>query len=79
MVRDYRNGDSSYVPFIGECTISYEGEEETDKGIKAKLSLEFDLSEKFVRSVGQIIDGEEKSDIENEMLGRISASLQDKF
>lgn len=79
MVRDYRMGNSSYFPFLGEVSINYDGDENTDKGLKAKVELEFDLSEEFIRSIGQIIDGEESSDIENDMMQRIKSSLQEKL
>lgn len=79
MLKDYRLGDSSYFPFIGEVNIEYAGEEHTDKGLRAKVSLDFDLSDEFVRSVGQIIDGESCSEFEKDMLTRIKTSLEEKL
>jgi len=79
MLRDYRLNDSSYIPFLGEVTINYQGDVQTDKGLKASVILDFDLSEEFIRSVGQIVDGESCSDYEKEMMGRIKESLEEKL
>jgi hypothetical protein len=71
-VLSYSKGGKIVIPFIGELSVKYAGDELTDKGRVAKLETSFAPSPFLVRNVGQIQD-EVSTDAEKILMSRFRA------
>jgi hypothetical protein len=77
-VLSYSKGDKIVIPFIGEISVKYIGDELSDKGRVAKLETFFTPSPFFVRNVGQIQD-ETSTDAEKILMSRFRAIFKEKL
>jgi hypothetical protein len=74
----YSKGDKIIIPFIGEISVKYAGDELTDKGRVAKLETLFTPSPFLTRNVGQVQDGT-STDAEKILMSRFQAIFKDKL
>jgi hypothetical protein len=74
----YLKGDKIVIPFIGEISVKYAGDELTDKGRAAKLETFFTPSPFLIRNVGQIQDGT-PTDAEKILMSRFQAVFKKKL
>lgn len=77
-VISYSKGDKIIIPFIGEVSVKYVGEELTDKGRAAKLETVFTPSSFLIRNAGQIQD-ETPTDAEKILMSRFQAVFKEKL
>jgi hypothetical protein len=77
-VISYSKGDKIIIPFIGELSVKYAGDELTDKGRVAKLETVFTPSPFLIRNVGQIQD-ETSTDVEKILMSRFRAVFKQKL
>jgi hypothetical protein len=77
-VLSYSKGDKIIIPFIGEVSVKYAGDELTDKGRVAKLETSFTPSPFLIRNVGQIQD-ETSTDAEKILMSRFQAVFKEKL
>jgi hypothetical protein len=77
-VISYSKGDKIIIPFIGEISVKYVGDELTDKGRVAKLETFFTPSPFLIRNVGQIQD-EASTDAEKILMSRFQAVFKEKL
>jgi hypothetical protein len=77
-ILSYSKGDKIIVPFIGEISVKYAGDELTDKGRVAKLETTFTPSPFLVRNVGQVQD-EADTDAEKILMARFQNVFKDKL
>jgi hypothetical protein len=77
-VISYSKGDKIVIPFIGEISVKYAGDEPTDKGRVAKLETAFTPSPFLIRNAGQIQDGE-STDAEKILMSRFQAVFKKKL
>jgi len=71
----YLNNESTDIPFIGNLSLSYEGEEFNKGTKKAIVTGEMDLNDYLKKMIGQIEDDDSNSDIEKFMKQKIYSSL----
>jgi hypothetical protein len=74
----YSKGDKIIIPFIGEISVKYAGDELTDKGRVAKVETSFTPSPFLIRNVGQIQD-EASTDAERILMSRFQAVFKEKL
>jgi hypothetical protein len=74
----YSKGDKIIIPFIGEISVKYVGDELTNKGRVAKLETFFTPSPFLIRNVGQIQD-EVSTDAEKILMSRFHAVFKAKL
>jgi hypothetical protein len=74
----YSKGEKIIIPFIGEVSLKYAGDELTDKGKVAKLEAVFTPSPFIVRNAGQIQD-ETSTDAEGILMSRFQAVFKEKL
>jgi hypothetical protein len=74
----YSKGDKIIIPFIGEVSLKYAGDELTDKGRVAKLETVFTPSPFLTRNVGQIQD-EAFTDAEKILMSRFQTVFKSKL
>lgn len=77
-VLSYSKGDKIIIPFIGEISVRYVGDELSDKGRVAKLETFFTPSPFLIRNVGQIQD-ETSTDAEKILMSRFQAVFKEKL
>jgi hypothetical protein len=77
-VVSYSKDDKIIIPFIGEISIKYGGDELTDKGRVAKLETLFTPSPFLARNVGQIEDGT-PTDAEKILMSRFQSVFKKKL
>jgi hypothetical protein len=77
-VISYSKGDKIIIPFIGEISIKYVGDELTDKGRVAKLETTFTPSPFLTRSIGQIQD-ETPTDAERILISRFRSVFKERL
>jgi hypothetical protein len=77
-VISYSKGDKIIIPFIGEITVKYAGDELTEKGRVAKLETFFTPSSFLIRNAGQIQD-ETSTDAERILTSRFQAVFKKKM
>jgi hypothetical protein len=77
-VISYSKGDKIIIPFIGEVSVRYIGDELTDKGRVAKLETIFTPSPFLARNVGQIQD-EAATDAEKILISRFQTIFKNKL
>jgi hypothetical protein len=77
-VLSYSKGDKIVIPFIGEVSVKYDGDELTDKGRVAKLETFFTPSPFLIRNVGQIQD-ETSTDAEKILMSRFQTVFKEKL
>jgi hypothetical protein len=77
-VVSYSKDDKIIIPFIGEISIKYSGDELTDKGRVAKLETLFTPSPFLSRNVGQIEDGT-PTDAEKILMSRFQSVFKKKL
>lgn len=74
IVLNFKEGESTNIPFFGTITLDYSGDE-VHNGVKqAIVDVDFEPDQSLLRNIGQIEDGEE-SDIEKLIKVRIKESL----
>lgn len=79
MILDYRNGHPSVIPNLGEIKFVYTGDSLREDGlVDANIKVEVSLCQDMIRSIGQIVDGEE-SDIEKKLMNRMRNILSEKL
>jgi hypothetical protein len=71
-------GDKIIIPFIGDVSVKYVGDEITDKGRVAKLETLFTPSQFLIRNVGQLRD-ETPTDAEKILISRFQAVFKEKL
>ncbi len=59
MMLDYMEGHDTYLPHIGRFYYKYEGDDVTNRGKEAKVSLEYEADKNLLNIIGTAIDGEE--------------------
>jgi hypothetical protein len=74
----YSKGDKIVIPFIGEISVKYAGDELTDKGRVAKLETSFTPSPFLIHNVGQIQD-ETPTDAEKILMSRFQSVFKKKL
>lgn len=74
----YSKNEKIIVPFIGEITLNYEGDELTDKGRVAKVAASFIPSPFLLRNIGQLQD-KETTDAEKILLSRFQSVFKEKL
>jgi hypothetical protein len=74
----YSRGDKIIIPFIGEVSVKYTGDEFTDRGRVAKLETAFTPSPFLIRNIGQIQD-EAGTDAEKILMTRFQKVFKDKL
>jgi hypothetical protein len=77
-VLSYSKGDKIIIPFIGEISVKYIGDELTDKGRVAKMETCFTPSPFLIRNVGQIQD-KTSTDAEKILLSRFQTVFKEKL
>jgi hypothetical protein len=77
-VLSYSKGNKIIIPFIGEVSVKYVGDELTNKGRVAKLETNFTPSPFLIRNVGQIQD-ETSTDAEKILISRFQAIFKEKL
>jgi hypothetical protein len=77
-VLSYSKGDKIVIPFIGEVSVKYAGDELTYKGRVAKLETFFTPSPFLIRNVGQIQD-ETSTDAEKILMSRFQTVFKEKL
>jgi hypothetical protein len=77
-VLSYSKGERITIPFIGEISIKYAGDELTDKGRVAKLETSFVPSSFLTRNIGQIQD-EATTDAEKILISRFQSVFKEKL
>jgi hypothetical protein len=77
-VISYSKGDKIIIPFIGEISVKYTGDELTDKGRVAKLETRFTPSPFLIRNIGQVQD-EASTDAEKILMSRFKAVFKGKL
>jgi hypothetical protein len=77
-VISYSKGEKIIIPFIGEVSVKYVGDELTDKGRVSKLETFFTPSPFLIRNVGQIQD-ETSTDAEKILMSRFQAVFKEKL
>jgi hypothetical protein len=77
-ILSYSKGDKIVIPFIGEISIEYVGDELTDKGRVAKLETAFIPSPFLVHNAGQLQDGT-PTDAEKILMSRFQAVFKEKL
>jgi len=78
IVINHTNGESTYVPFMGEINLIYRGNDYHGFYKKAIIESDFSPSEEIIRNIGQIEDGEE-TDIEKVFQKKLQNSLSEKL
>ncbi len=71
----YSEGEDIVIPFLGKLHIDYKEDEVTDKGRKAIVNCDFNLSDNFNLIIGQIVDGSE-TETEKVLMNRIQKKLE---
>jgi hypothetical protein len=74
----YSKRDKIIIPFIGEVSLKYAGDELTDKGRVAKLETVFTPSPFLIRNAGQIQD-ETSTDAEKILMSRFQTVFKSKL
>jgi hypothetical protein len=74
----YSKGDKIIIPFIGEISLKYAGDELTGKGRVAKLETAFSPSPFLVRNAGQIQD-KASTDAEKIIMSRFQTVFKSKL
>jgi hypothetical protein len=77
-ILSYSRGDKIIIPFIGEVSIKYVGDELTDKGRVARLETAFTPSPFLVHNVGRVQD-EADTDAEKILMARFQNVFKDKL
>jgi hypothetical protein len=77
-VLSYSKGDKIIIPFVGEISVKYTGDELSSKGRVAKLETTFTPSPFLVRNVGQIQDGAD-TEAEKILMSRFQAVFKEKL
>jgi hypothetical protein len=75
MMLDYMEGHNTYLPHIGRFYYKYEGDNVTNRGKEAKVSLEYEADKNLLNIFGTAIDGEETM-IEKTLKEQIKAQLK---
>lgn len=78
IIIDYLEGESTYLPFIGEIKINYAGDTFHKDKKKAVLRIDFSASDELARNIGQIEDGDE-TDIEGVFEQRLQNALNERL
>jgi hypothetical protein len=77
-VISYSKGDKIIIPFIGEISVKYAGDELTDKGRVAKLETCFTPSPFLIRNIEQVQD-KASTDAEKILMSRFQAVFKKKL
>ena len=75
---EYQKDNKTILPYVGEVTLSYDGDVETNTGTQAKASMNIELCDEFLKMIGQLSDGVE-TDFERKVQRRIKTSLSNKL
>lgn len=75
---DYLDGESTYLPFIGNVSITYKGDRYEGDVKKAILELDIEPDDVLTKNIGQIQDGDEP-DIEKIFEKRLQNALNEKL
>lgn len=74
IVLNFKEGESTNIPFFGTIALDYSGDEIHNGVKRAIVDVDFEPDQSLLRNIGQIEDGEE-SDIEKLIKVRIKESL----
>ena len=75
VVLNYMEGKPTYIPFLGEIEIEFNGDLITTKGREAQVKVQVTPDDKLKRVVGQIQDNVE-NDIEKMFIQKMRTALQ---
>lgn len=78
IILDYLEGEKTYLPFIGEFTLTYKGDTYNGDTKKAIIDVDFNADDVLLRNIGQIQDGEE-TDIEDVFEKRLQNALSERL
>lgn len=76
MILNYLNNDKISIPYIGECSLKYEGDEIEKNKLKAIVKCEFDLNDFILKNIGQVKD-QDTTEIEKILKRRIRNTLSE--
>jgi len=74
---NYLEGKTTHIPYLGEISIEYKGDEIKAGGREAILHLSVDADSMLKRVIGQIQDGDE-TEVERIFLDKIKMELDTK-
>jgi hypothetical protein len=72
---NYLDEKPTYIPYFGEITLKYDGEDIVQGGREARVSLSFIADQNLKKIIGQSIDGEE-TEIERVFKSRANHRLE---